>query len=201
MTLAHAPKNKAPIGLGWALCVSDSGWQCWLDFRHFQSWRAQQLRSEDEDKTTAVHNMRCAPPPSKVPRNNLRNFVEVQSAIVCRDKSQGWKDYTQNYVLFRNKTATIKYNCPNFMGIFGCLPSIYFPLLPSQQLVLLRHHLLVPSTHSHILFSLNGSFGNHILLNQDTILFNPFTEQLLSIQEGAKLNNLPFRLKPGGGER
>ena len=42
-------------------------------------------------------------------------------------------------------------------------------------------------------------FRNHIFRNQETVLFNSFTEQLLSIQERAKLNNLPLRLKPGGG--
>lgn len=31
MTLAHAPENKAPVGPGWALCMSDSGHRGWLD--------------------------------------------------------------------------------------------------------------------------------------------------------------------------
>lgn len=52
-----------------------------------------------------------------------------------------------------------------------------------------------------LIIALNGSPGNYIFLNQDTILFNPLTEQLLNIQEWAKWNNLPLRLKPGEEER
>lgn len=59
MTLAHAPKNKALIRLEQVLCVilenSVSGIM----------GRFQQLRLEDEDNTTAVHNIRHAPSPSR----------------------------------------------------------------------------------------------------------------------------------------
>lgn len=34
-----------------------------------------------------------------------------------------------------------------------------------------------------LVIALNGSPGNYIFLNQDTILFNLLTEQLLNIQE------------------